>query len=173
MSTSQAGSRPSLFASVVTPRWPAYAVAVWALAFALIGLYWVLGGEWLLETIGEAVTQPAQDGDPMLVAAVWASTLVKFAAVPAGLGLVQRWGQFFPRWFLVGGGWLAALLLLLYGGASLIQQVLMVFGAVEVSASFEPVLYWHLFLWTPYWLAGGVLFALATAYLARATRPVR
>lgn len=170
MSTTDSVERPSPFTPVVTPRWPAYATAVWGFLFALISLYWALGGQWLLDTIGEAVTQPAQEGDPMMVLAVWSSVLVKFAAVVAALGLVQRWGQVFPRWFLVGGGWCAAVLLMLYGGASLIQQVLMAAGVVEVSATFEPVLYWHLFLWTPYWLVGGVFFALATVHLARATR---
>ncbi|WP_285729087.1 DUF3995 domain-containing protein [Nocardiopsis sp. ATB16-24] len=162
--------RPSPLTSVVAPRRHAYAAALWAFLFALISLHWALGGEWLLETIGEAVTRPARDGDPAMVAAVWASVLVKFAAVVAALGLVQAWGRAFPRWFLVGGGWLAAALLLLYGGAGLVQQLLMVAGIVGVSETFAPVLHWHLFLWSPYWLAGGVLFALATAALARATR---
>lgn len=173
MRTTNSPRRPSLLAPVVTPRWPAYAAAVWGLLFALISFYWSLGGTWLLETIGDAVTQPAQDGDLMMVMAVWLSALVKFAAVVAALGLIQRWGQFFPRWFLVGGGWFAAVLLMLYGGASLIQQALMALGAVEVSEAFAPVLYWHLFLWSPYWLVGGVLFALSTVHLARATRRER
>lgn len=168
MSTTEPTAPTSLLAPVVTPRWPAYAAFVWAFAFALLSLYWALGGEWLLETIGEAVTEPARSGDPAAVAAVWASVVVKFAAGVAALGLLQRWGQWFPRWFLVGGGWLAAGLLLLYGGASTVQQLLMASGVVEVSATFEPVLYWHLFLWSPYWLVGGVLFALSTVHLARA-----
>lgn len=162
--------RSSPLASVVVPRWPAYTAALWALLFALISLHRALGGEWLLETIGEAVTQPARDGDPAMVAAVWASVLVKFAAVVAALGLVQEWGRAFPRWFLVGGGWSAAALLSLYGGAGLVQQLLMVAGIVGVSETFAPVLHWHLFLWTPYWLVGGVLFALATVALVRVTR---
>lgn len=162
--------RPSPLTPVVSPQWPAYAAAVWALLFGLISLYWAAGGTWLLDTIGESVTAPAQENDPAMVATVWASALVKFAAVVAALGLVQRWGQAFPRWFLLGGGWLAAGLLLLYGGAGIVQQVLMATGAIGVSDTFAPVLYWHLFLWSPFWLLGGVLFALATVHLARRTR---
>ena len=156
--------------SVVSPSWPAYAAAVWAFLFGLLSLYWAAGGTWLLDTIGEAVTAPALEGAPLMVAAVWASVLVKFAVAVPALGLVQRWGQAFPRWFLLSGGGLAAGLLVLYDGAGVLQQVLMAVGLVDVSATFEPVLYWHLFLWSPYWLLGGVFFALATVHLARCTR---
>ncbi|MFL1426843.1 MULTISPECIES: DUF3995 domain-containing protein [unclassified Nocardiopsis] len=168
MSTTGPAAPASPFAPVVTPRWPAYATFLWAFAFALLSLYWALGGEWLLDTIGAAVTEPARGGDPAVVAAVWASVAVKFAAAVAALGLLQRWGRWFPGWFLVGGGWLAAGLLVLYGGAGLVQQLLMASGAVEVSETFAPVLYWHLFLWSPYWLLGGVFFALSTVHLSRA-----
>lgn len=162
------GLRP--LESVVSPSWPAYSAAVWAFLFGLLSLYWAAGGTWLLDTIGEAITAPALQGEPLMVAVVWASVLVKFAVVAPALGLVQSWGQAFPRWFLLWGGGLAAGLLVLYGGAGIIQQVLMVVGLVEVSATFAPVLYWHLFLWSPYWLLGGVFFALATVHLARCTR---
>ncbi|WP_306371061.1 DUF3995 domain-containing protein [Nocardiopsis sp. CC223A] len=107
------------------PRRPAYATFAWAFAFALISLYRAVGGEWLPETVGEAVTEPARSGAPAAVAAVWVSVVVKFAAAAAALGLLQRWGRWSPRWFLAGGGWLAAGLLMLYGGAGAVQQLLM------------------------------------------------
>ncbi|WP_083917995.1 DUF3995 domain-containing protein [Nocardiopsis xinjiangensis] len=162
------GLRP--LEAVVSPSWPAYAAAVWAFLFGLLSLYWAVGGTWLSATIGEAVTAPALKGDPLVVAAVWASALGKFAVAVSALALVQRWGQAFPRWFLLSGGGLAAGLLVLYGGAGILQQVLMAVGLVDVSDTFAPVLYWHLFLWSPYWLLGGVFFALAAVQLARCTR---
>lgn len=155
---------------VVSPSWPAYAAAAWGLLFGLLSLYWAAGGTWLLDTIGEAVTAPILESDPLMVAILWASVLVKFIGTVAALALVQRWGRAFPRWFLLSGGGLAAGLLVLYGGAGIVQQTLMAVGLVEVSATFAPVLYWHLFLWSPYWLLGGVFFGLATVHLARCTR---
>ncbi|KUP97183.1 hypothetical protein AC529_08045 [Thermobifida cellulosilytica TB100] len=152
------------------PRWPAYGAAVWALLFAAVSFYWALGGTALLDTIGEAVTGPALSGDPAVVAAVWLSALLKLAGVPGALALAQRWGTLFPRWLVLLAGWGVTALLCLYGGASLVQQVLMVAGVVDVSAAFRPVLLWHLFLWTPVWLAGGVLYGIATFFFARATR---
>ncbi len=163
-------NRPRPLDNIGVPGWPAYGAALWALLFAAISFYWAFGGTALLDTIGEAVTDPALSGDPAVVAAVWLSAFVKLAGVPGALALAQRWGTFFPRWLVLLAGWGVTALLCLYGGASLVQQLLMVAGVVDVSDTFRPVLLWHLFLWTPVWLVGGVLYGFATFYFARATR---
>jgi hypothetical protein len=58
--------------------------------------------------------------------------------------------------------------LLLYGAANAMQHALVVAGALEApEAVGEYAVRWHLFLWDPVWIAGGVLFAL-TGWRARA-----
>lgn len=160
----------SLLENIGVPTWPAYNAAVWALLFAAVSFYWALGGTALLDTIGESVTGPALAGDPLVVAAVWISVFGKLAGVPGALALTQRWGSLFPRWLVLLAGWGVTALLCLYGGANLVQQLLMAAGVVEVSDTFRPVLMWHLFLWSPVWLIGGVLYGIATFYLTKASR---
>jgi hypothetical protein len=163
--------QPSLLENIGVPTWPAYSAAVWALLFAAVSFYWAFGGTALLDTIGEAVTGPALAGDPLVVAAVWISAFGKLAGVPGALALTQRWGSLFPRWLVLLVGWGVTALLSLYGGASLVQQLLMAAGVVEVPDAFRPVLMWHLFLWSPVWLIGGVLYGIATVYFTKASRP--
>jgi hypothetical protein len=43
-------------------------------------------------------------------------------------------------------------------------------GALAVPADAWPSLRWHVFLWDPWWLLGGILF-LVTARLARRREP--
>lgn len=157
----------SLLENIGVPTWPAYSAAVWALLFAAVSFYWALGGTALLDTIGESVTGPALAGDPLVVTAVWVSALLKLAGVPGALALTQGWGRRLPRRLVLTGGWGAAALLCLYGGASLVQQLLMLGGVVEASDSFRRVLLWHLLLWSPYWLLGGVLYGIATVLFQR------
>ncbi len=56
------------------------------------------------------------------------------------------------------GGSLAAL----YGAASLVQHVLMITGAIAIPAGLGRVATtWHIVLWDPWWVIGGVLFVTA------------
>jgi hypothetical protein len=57
--------------------------------------------------------------------------------------------------------------LLLYGVANTTQHALMVAGTVETpDALGETAVRWHLLLWDPIWLLGGLLFA-ATGWRSR------
>jgi len=58
--------------------------------------------------------------------------------------------------------WVAGVLLAFYGIGNFIQHALMLTGAVPVArllGSLDAVR-WHMFLWDPLWLIGGVLFLL-------------
>jgi len=55
--------------------------------------------------------------------------------------------------------WGIGALITLYGGANLVQHVLMASGAVSTPAGLgSESLPWHLALWDPIWLIGGLLF---------------
>jgi hypothetical protein len=128
-----------------------------------MSFYWALGGRAGGETIGPAITKPVLAGDPMMLAILWITGALKAVAGVGALALVQPWGRHIPRWALLLGGWGASALFLVYGAANLIQDALFVVGAIPTPAGIGAVAArWHLFLWDPWWLLGGVLFALAT-----------
>lgn len=147
-----------------------YAAAIWAFLFAATSFYWALGGRIGVETIGDAITKPALAGDPAIVAFVWTTGALKVVAGGVALALVQPWGRRIPRWALLLAGWGASALFLVYGAANLAQDVLIVGGMIPTPVGLGAVAArWHLFLWDPWWLLGGILLALATWRFSRET----
>jgi hypothetical protein len=91
--------------------------------------------------------------------------VVKALGGLVALALVQPWGRRLPRWFLCAAAWGGGLALL-YGAASLVQHALMLAGVIAVPAGLgRTAARWHLLLWDPWWILGGVLFV-ATAWLS-------
>ena len=79
------------------------------------------------------------------------------------LALVQPWGRVLPHGVLhvvamtVGG------LLILYGGADLVDHGLMAAGVIHTPVVLgQTAVRWHLLLWDPWWVIGGLLM-IATA----------
>lgn len=145
-------------------RLAGYATCAWALIFAAVSFYWAAGGTIGAETIGPALAGLARVRDPEFIAILWITGALKVAAGLLALALVQSWGRLIPRWLLLLAGWGASAGLILYGGASFVQHALMVAGAIAIPAGLgETAARWHLLLWDPWWLLGGLLFA-ATAW---------
>ncbi len=146
--------------------WAAYAACAWAFAFAALSFYWAAGGTAGAETIGEAVTKPVLARDPGWIALLWATGALKALGGLLALALVQPWGRVIPRWMRLTAAWGAGALMFLYGGASMVQFSLMSAGALSGPASVGPTaVRWHLLLWEPWWMLGGLLF-MAAAWLA-------
>jgi Protein of unknown function (DUF3995) len=138
------------------------AAAAWAILFALLSLYWALGGTAGGGTLGVELERLAVERDPAVVLALWASVLFKLAGAGIVLALVESRG---PRRPLLALVWLAGAAMTLYGLANLVQHALMATGAIATPAGLgTAAVPWHLALWDPIWIAGGVLF-LATAWL--------
>lgn len=139
-----------------------FAAIAWAAAFAALSLYWAIGGEWAVDTIGGAVERLGREHDAAFVALLWVTAAFKVALAIPPLVLLRRPHDRRARWLTAA----IAVLLVLYGTASLLQHALMRSGAVAAPDELsDDELRWHLVLWDPVWIAGGVLFALA----ARAT----
>lgn len=153
----------------VTPRAPrrwaaaaGYAACGWALAFAAASFYWAAGGTIGAETIGPALASLALARDPEFIAVLWITGALKVVAGLLALALVRPWGRLPPRWLLLLAGWCTGIGLMLYGGASFVQHALMVAGAIAIPEGLgTTAARWHLLLWDPWWLLGGILFALA------------
>ena len=144
------------------PRWAAYGAAIWAFAFAVVSAYWASGGEFGRETIAAEIAQIPLANDPVVV---WATAGLKALAGMLALALVRPWGRSLPQRVLVTVARAAGLLLTLYGGANLVDHGRMVAGLRDTPKVLgEQAARWHLLLWDPVWLLGGVLFLAATQH---------
>lgn len=154
--------------------WVGYAAAGWALAFAVRGVYWALGGTVGLGTLSDGIRQAAADRDPDLFAALWATVALEIVAAGLALALVRPWGRRLPRRLpLVGGkavpGWV--LLILAWGAGTVLAGhggLFVGFGLLAASGVVEPTVdvRWYALFWGPWFLLGGLLFmAAGRAYL--------
>ncbi|MEO7001537.1 MAG: DUF3995 domain-containing protein [Ktedonobacterales bacterium] len=144
----------------------------WAFIFAAVSFYWAAGGTVGSETIGPAITGLAHD--PVFIAILWLTGALKVVAGLLALAFVQPWGRMIPRWMLLTAAWIAFVIMALYeGAASWVQHGLMAAGGIGIPSGLgTTALYWHLLLWDPWWLAGGILFgALALSYQRRSREP--
>lgn len=143
-------------------RYAGYATCAWALAFAALSFYWAAGGTLGAETIGPALASLALARDPEFVAILWITGILKVAAALIALTLARPGWPPIPRRLLLAAGWGASAGLTLYGGASFVQHALMVTGTVAIPVGLgATAARWHLLLWDPWWLLGGLLFAVA------------
>ncbi|MGI8855695.1 MAG: DUF3995 domain-containing protein [Thermomicrobiales bacterium] len=148
------------------PVWAGYAACIWAFVFAAISFYWAAGGRAGAATNAPAITAHVLARDPGWIAILWATGVLKVVAGLLALALVRPWGRVFPRWLLMIAAWGAVALMGLYeGAASMIQHALMVTGVIATPTGLgSRSARWHLLLWDPWWLVGGLLFAAAGWY---------
>jgi hypothetical protein len=155
-------------------RYVGYAACLWALLFAALSFYWAAGGTAGGVTIGPSLERLGRTRDPEFVVILWATGALKVGVGALALALTQPWGRRFPRWALLTAAWSAVAILALYeGAASLVQHALMVSGVIATPAGLgATAARWHLYLWDPWWLLGGVLILVAAREYQRATRSV-
>jgi hypothetical protein len=141
----------------------AYAAAIVAFAYALMSLYWAVGGHGLISTVGGYVAQFGHRGGvgPALVAL--AATVAKVVGGLLALALVRPWGRAVRRGWLLAGAAGASVLLVLYGavnvtaGGLVLSDVIHPGGRVDRTA-----LRWHVGVWDLWFLVWGILLAIAT-----------
>ncbi|MBO0793663.1 MAG: DUF3995 domain-containing protein [Ktedonobacteraceae bacterium] len=153
-------------------RWAlgmAYAASSWAFLFAFLSFFWAAGGHTGLHPFELEGMK-----DPILYVTNLAAGILKVAAGLLVLALVQSWGKRVPQWLLVAASGVASAIFTLHGLYSILGDVLVVTGVVPIP---EPMNWkWRLLdlsLWGPWWLLGGILFALALWLIRRHSRPVR
>ena len=142
----------------------AYAAAVVAFAYALVSLYWAVGGHGLVSTVGGYVEQFARQGGAVPVLAALAAAAAKVAGSLLALALVRPWGRVIPRRWLLAGSTAASVLLVGYGCLNVLVGALVLSGVIHPSGSVNrTALRWHVGVWDLWFLVWGVLLALATA----------
>lgn len=151
-------------------RRAAYAASAWAFAFAALSSYWAAGGTAFADTLGESVTRIALARDPGFVALLWGVAAAKTLLGLLALALAYLDHHALPRRPLLVAAWSAGVCMALYAGANVGVRALMVVGVLATpEAMHSAAAYWHLILWDPWWLAGGLLF-IATAWSASRVR---
>ncbi|TQF06061.1 DUF3995 domain-containing protein [Kitasatospora acidiphila] len=135
-------------------RVAAYAAATWAAAFSAVHLYWLLGGR-----IGLPAGLSVRGNTPLLVIDIIAIPLCAVAAALA-LALVRPWGGRVPGGLLTVGAWGTAALLLLHAAPSVPDWAALAVGA-RTASGLDAMDRFATLLYEPFFMAGGLLFALA------------
>ncbi|AUY54132.1 DUF3995 domain-containing protein [Streptomyces sp. CB01881] len=148
-------------------RWAGYAVVVWGVLFAVPSFVWALGGTAGAEsTVAPELLRLARDRVPWFLAVLWITGLLKLFGAVVGLGLARPRGVRAGRFLaLCGGG--ATVLLVWHGCLFVVHGVLVEAGAVSVEPGLAGLTRWYLYLWGPWFVAGGLAFAAATVRYAR------
>lgn len=143
--------------------------------YAAVSAYWGAGGTALLDTIGGTLEREGRAQAAGILAVVWTTVVLKLAASAIGLLAVAQ-----PQWLshdrsrlVRRAAWLAALVLVLYGGALTLIGLLVQADIVHASHHADhKALQWHTFLWDPWFLVWGLMLATALA-LSRQPSAIR
>ncbi|PZR66181.1 MAG: DUF3995 domain-containing protein [Candidatus Dormiibacter spiritus] len=148
--------------------WLGWATCAWAWIFSLQSFYFAAGGSVGSSAFPPALVQPVMERQPAAVALMWGTGALKVLVGLLALALIAGPRGWLARRLLLGVAWLGSVLIAGYEGlASLIQHALMVAGVVPIPAGLGgESARWHLWLFDPWWLLGGVLLGL-TAWQAR------
>lgn len=147
-------------------KWPGYVAAAWGLLFAVPSFVWATGDTFGAQsTVSPSLVKLAQDRVPWFVAVLVITGLLKVFGAVIGVSLTRPLGRWFSRAMVLCGG-AAAILLTWHGGLFVVQGVLVKTGAFAVEPT--ALVNWYLYLWGPWFIAGGLAFAGAAAlYLRR------
>ncbi|MEX2983731.1 DUF3995 domain-containing protein [Streptomyces sp. C36] len=145
------------------PRWSGYAAAAWGFAFAVPSFYWAVGGLAGAEsTIAPALVKLVRERDTGFVTVLWVTGVLKVVGGLLGLALIRdRVGKRGPNRLLQLMAWGAAVLLVWHGALFVLQGLLVETHVVGLDPELRPVSRWYTYLWGPWFVAGGVAFALA------------
>lgn len=159
------GSGPAAAGTVA-----AYAAAIVAFGYALVSLYWAVGGRGLIGTVGGYVEQMARRGGAAVVLLALVTVAVKVVGGLIALALVRPWGRVLRRRWLLFVSAAASLLLIVYGGLNVAAGALVLSGAIHTSGSVDRMaLRWHAGVWDMWFLVWGILQAAATVSYWRRT----
>ena len=166
-------SVPAVFRWAVVGPAAAYAAAILAFAYALVSLYWALGGHALVTTVGGYVEQFARRGGALPVLVALAAAAAKAVGGLLALALVRPWGRVIPRRWLLIGSSAASVLLVGYGGLNAAAGALVLLDVIHPAGQVDrTALRWHVGVWDLWFLVWGILLALATiGYWRRTGRP--
>lgn len=143
-------SRPS--------RWWGYLACAWALLFAALHFSWALGGDaGLASAAGTelAATRPQW----FVLGGLWGVGLLLVAGASLAVLLTRHQRPGLLNRLVAAAGWAVGLLLLLRGVGLEVLLLSGFYGSNTALTSSQ--VFWSLVLWNPWFILGGVAFALA------------
>ncbi|WP_234315170.1 DUF3995 domain-containing protein [Streptomyces globisporus] len=148
-------------------RWPGYAVAAWGFLFAVPSFVWALGGTFGVQaTVAPSLVKLAHDRVTWFLAVLWLTGLLKLFGALVGIGLTRRRGKWTGRSMMFCGGG-ATVLLVWHGCLFVVHGVLVEAGAYAAAPDLVGLTRWYLYLWGPWFIAGGLAFAAAATHYVR------
>lgn len=149
----------------------AYGAAIAAFGYAAVSLYWAVGGQGLLSTVGGYAEHAAEHGGGAAVALGLATAAVKVVAGLLALALVRPWGRVLPRVWLLIVSAAASAVLVVYGALNVLAGLLVLSGVYHPSGQVDrAALRWHAGVWDLWFLVWGILLAVATVSYGRLSR---
>jgi hypothetical protein len=146
----------------------AYGICVWSLLFAVPHVYWALGGR--VGLAASAGSETIVRDVSFVVIGLWGTTALCAAGVLFGLALARPWGDIVPRWLLFLDASGASVLFLLRFAVVELSTAGYVLG-LRSTAAFGPTqwaeLHSYVYVWSPYFLLGSLLFGVAAWQLHR------
>lgn len=140
-----------------------YAAALAAFGYALVSLYWAVGGHGLISTVGGYAGQLARHGGAIPALVALAAALAKAAGGLLALVLVRPWGRVIPRHWRLAGPTAASVLLVAYGGLNVLAGALVLAGVIHPASNPDrTALRWHVAVWDMWFLVWGILLTVAT-----------
>jgi hypothetical protein len=134
------------------------AAAVAGTVHGLFSLYWALGGDWLLESLGHSLNETLADSR-------WLLLPVGLTKIFAGLLPLLLDGLGWPvRRLSRSACWVGAIGLVLWGGANTGVGNLVLMGVITPDGGYDgPGMVGHAWLWDPLFLIWGASLTLALA----------
>lgn len=135
-------------------RWCIWTACAAGLVHAAFSLYWAVGGQWLLDTVGRWAVQqsalaPRRTG---LILALVGLAKIAAALLPVALAYNRLRGPRFWR----AACWAGAVLLVLYGGANTAVSHAVLSGLVRPDTGYDrAAMIGHAWLWDPLFLLWG------------------
>ncbi|MEU5300123.1 DUF3995 domain-containing protein [Streptomyces noursei] len=161
------GPAPRRVSRLRSGTWPGLVAAVWGILFAVPSFAWATGFTFgARTTVSPSLVKLAEDRVAWFVAVLWVTGLLKLLGALIGVGLTRRRGRWIGRLLVFCGGG-AAVLLVWHGCLFVAHGVLVEVGSVTVAPDLAGLTRWYLFLWGPWFVGGGLAFAVATARYVR------
>ena len=149
----------------------AWAACAVGLLYAAISVYWVLGGTWLLDTVGGSLAKLGRAHSAGVIAAVWGAAALKLIAAVLPLLAVHHRGSSRRDHGLWVLAWIAAGVLIVYGLVFTAAGLLVQTDVIHASSTADHrALAWHAYLWDPWFLIWGLLIAAALLLSGRLGR---
>lgn len=148
-------------------KWPGHAAAAWGVLFAVPSFVWATGDTFGAQsTVSPSLVKLARDGVPWFLTVLVVTGFLKLFGALVGIGLTQPRGSRISRLMVFCGGG-AATLLTWHGSLFVVHGALVESGAVSVEPDLAGLTDWYLYLWGPWFVIGGLMFAVATALYVR------